>query len=90
MARADLTRQADQLTRMQADYGDVVPRRDFQMLEARYTAFQEKHDVLQSDFNQLKEEHDTMLEVHKQVRMFFCCLIQKGPELYILAYIFEN
>ena len=70
VARADLTRQADQLTRMQADYGDVVPRRDFQMLEAKHAELEEKFNLRQTDFNQLKEEHDTMLEVHKQVRHF--------------------
>ena len=52
---------------MQADYGDVVPRRDFLMLEAKHTELEEKHNLLQSDFDQLKEEHHTMLEVHKQV-----------------------
>nr|CAB3267300.1 translin-associated factor X-interacting protein 1 [Phallusia mammillata] len=67
VAREDLTRQAEQLTRMQADYGDVVPRRDFEMLEAKHAELNEKHEQLQSDFKQLKDEHETILDVHKQV-----------------------
>ncbi|CAK8688954.1 unnamed protein product [Clavelina lepadiformis] len=67
VAKDDLTRQANELTRIQADYGDVVPRRDFQMLEAKHVELEEKHKQLVSDFQGLKEEHDTLLDVHKQV-----------------------
>nr|XP_018668511.1 translin-associated factor X-interacting protein 1 [Ciona intestinalis] len=67
VAREDLSRQADELTRMQADYGDVVPRRNFEMLEAKFAELNEKYTTLTDDFQQLKDEHETILDVHKQV-----------------------
>lgn len=37
MARQDLTTSQVKLNKMTADYGDVVPRRDFESLENKYS-----------------------------------------------------
>ena len=36
-AREDLDAKSSKLAEMEADYGDVVPRRDFERLEAQFT-----------------------------------------------------
>ncbi|XP_019638236.1 PREDICTED: translin-associated factor X-interacting protein 1-like [Branchiostoma belcheri] len=66
-ARVDLKKMSEELIRMKADYGDVVPRRDFEMLEAKHNALLETEGVLRDQFSKLQQEHDTLLEVHKQV-----------------------
>lgn len=53
---------------MKADYGDVIPRRDFLMLETKFQEIEEKNETIDKDFKLLKEEHDTLLDVHKQVQ----------------------
>ncbi|XP_020667130.2 translin-associated factor X-interacting protein 1 isoform X3 [Pogona vitticeps] len=67
MARQDLTKAQVELNTMKANYGDVVPRREYELQEEKYNNLAEKMAVLQKDFSDLQEEYDTMLEVHKQV-----------------------
>jgi len=69
VAREDLAKQAEELIRIKADYGDVVPRRDFLALESKFTELEEKHELLRKDFVQLQDEHETLQDVHKQVRL---------------------
>lgn len=52
---------------MIANYGDVIPRRDFEGLEKKNVELTEKMTVMEKDFSTLKQEHDALLEVHKQV-----------------------
>ncbi|XP_077993673.1 translin-associated factor X-interacting protein 1-like [Glandiceps talaboti] len=66
-AREDLSAATLRLNEMIANYGDVVPRRDFESLEKNYQTFQEEMETMQGDHRQLMTEHDTLLEVHKQV-----------------------
>ncbi|XP_072013895.1 translin-associated factor X-interacting protein 1-like [Amphiura filiformis] len=66
-AREDLTDATQRLNEMIANYGDVVPRRDFEALQANHNKLQEEMDTLKADHGQLMEEHDTLLEVNKQV-----------------------
>ncbi|XP_033897346.2 translin-associated factor X-interacting protein 1-like isoform X2 [Acipenser ruthenus] len=67
VAREDLTRLQVELNCMKADYGEVVPRRDFTALEKNHKEALAKKATLQKDFDQLKEEYDTLLDIHKQV-----------------------
>ncbi|XP_063168990.1 translin-associated factor X-interacting protein 1 [Candoia aspera] len=67
VARQDLTKAQVDLNTMQANYGDVVPRRDFELQEQKYNDLAEKMAMLQKDFNDLHEEYEIMLDVHKQV-----------------------
>ncbi|KAJ6666003.1 hypothetical protein lerEdw1_000907 [Lerista edwardsae] len=67
MARKDLTKAQVELNTMKANYGDVVPRREFELQEQKYQDLSEKMTTLQKNFDELMEEHDTMLEIHKQV-----------------------
>ncbi|XP_066494078.1 translin-associated factor X-interacting protein 1 [Tiliqua scincoides] len=67
MARQDLTKAQVELNTLKANYGDVVPRREFELQEQKYQELSEKMTTLQKNFDDLMEEHDTMLEIHKQV-----------------------
>jgi hypothetical protein len=45
------------LTKMEADYGDVIPRRDYLTLEAVYKELEEKNSVLDKDYKNVKNEN---------------------------------
>ncbi|XP_022094561.1 translin-associated factor X-interacting protein 1-like [Acanthaster planci] len=66
-AREDLTDATQRLTEMIANYGDVVPRRDFEGLKVQHEKLQEELAQLKNDHEVLMSEHDTLLEVNKQV-----------------------
>ena len=44
------------LTKMEADYGEVVPRRDYLALETVYNEIKEKSDALEQAHTSLKSE----------------------------------
>ncbi|KAH0619561.1 hypothetical protein JD844_000281, partial [Phrynosoma platyrhinos] len=67
MARQDLSKAQVDLNTMRANYGDVVPRREFELQEQKYNDLAVKMEILQKDFNDLQNEYETMLDVHKQV-----------------------
>ncbi|XP_067853936.1 translin-associated factor X-interacting protein 1 isoform X2 [Heptranchias perlo] len=67
VTRADLKVLQVQLNAMKAEYGDVVPRRDFEALDKNYNELTEKNEILQKHFSQLKQEYSTLFEVNKQV-----------------------
>ncbi|XP_045191892.2 translin-associated factor X-interacting protein 1-like [Mercenaria mercenaria] len=66
-AREDERAASQRLSEMEANYGDVIPRRDFETLEKKHIALEESVGVIQGDFDKLKQEHEALLEVHKQV-----------------------
>ncbi|XP_074864747.1 translin-associated factor X-interacting protein 1 isoform X1 [Carettochelys insculpta] len=66
IARQDLTKAQVELNTMKANYGDVVPRRDFESQGKKYSDLCEKMEVLQKDFEDLRREYDTLLEVHRE------------------------
>ncbi|NXW56402.1 TXIP1 protein, partial [Eurystomus gularis] len=66
VARQDLTRAHVKLNAMIADYGDVVPRRDFESLEKKYSDLLQEMKDLQKDFEQLHKQHETLLETHRE------------------------
>ncbi|XP_041794514.1 translin-associated factor X-interacting protein 1 [Chelmon rostratus] len=68
VCRVDLTKAQEELNRMKAEYWDFVPRRNWDILEQthKHTLLQVAHlKTLQGDFDQLKSEYDTLLELHK-------------------------
>ncbi|KAL2094112.1 hypothetical protein ACEWY4_011424 [Coilia grayii] len=67
VCREDLTKAQVELNRLHAEYGDVVPRRDWESLDRSHRENVQKLETLQIDFDQMKTEYDTLLEVHKQV-----------------------
>ncbi|XP_031420247.1 translin-associated factor X-interacting protein 1 [Clupea harengus] len=67
VCREDLTKAQVELNRLHAEYGDVVPRRDWESLDRSHQESIQKMETLQIDFDQMKTEYDTLLEVHKQV-----------------------
>ncbi|XP_042599976.1 translin-associated factor X-interacting protein 1-like isoform X1 [Cyprinus carpio] len=66
VCREDLTKVQVELNRLQAEYSDVVPRRDWDNLNHIHEETLIKLETLQTDFDQLKSEYDTLLEVHRQ------------------------
>ncbi|XP_029909941.1 translin-associated factor X-interacting protein 1 isoform X2 [Myripristis murdjan] len=66
VCREDLTKAQMELNRFQAEYLDVVPRRDLDALERTHKQTLLQLERLQRDFDQLKREHDTLLELHKR------------------------
>ncbi|XP_069580758.1 translin-associated factor X-interacting protein 1 [Brachyistius frenatus] len=67
VCRGDLTEAQRELNAMRADYWDVVPRRDWEALELKHKDALLQLKTLQVDFEQLKSEYDTLLELHKTV-----------------------
>lgn len=45
------------LTKMEADYGEVVPRRDYLALETVYNELKEKSDTLEGDYSTLRNDY---------------------------------
>ncbi|KFW60951.1 Translin-associated factor X-interacting protein 1, partial [Pygoscelis adeliae] len=80
IARQDLTKAQVKLNTMTADYGDVVPRRDFESLEKKYSDLLQEMKTLQKDFDQLHTEYETLLEIHRETaeeRDNFCAELQR-------------
>ncbi|KAJ8335622.1 hypothetical protein SKAU_G00389640 [Synaphobranchus kaupii] len=67
VCREDMTRAQVELNQLQADYADVVPRRDWDNLELAHQENQEKLETMQKDFDRLKAQNDTLVEEHQQV-----------------------
>ncbi|XP_027321876.2 translin-associated factor X-interacting protein 1 isoform X1 [Anas platyrhynchos] len=66
IARQDLTKTQVKLNAMIADYGDVVPRREFESLEKKYSDLQQEMETLKKDFDQLHKEYQTLLEIQRE------------------------
>lgn len=57
MCRQNLTDAMKRLTKMEADYGDVIPRRDYLALEVVYKEIEAKNEIFDKDLKSLKTEH---------------------------------
>uniref|UniRef100_A0A8C9Q2W6 Translin associated factor X interacting protein 1 n=1 Tax=Spermophilus dauricus TaxID=99837 RepID=A0A8C9Q2W6_SPEDA len=64
MTRQDLTHTQMELNTMKANFGDVVPRRDFEMQEKINKDLQEQLDSLRADYEEVCKEHDSLLQMH--------------------------
>nr|XP_020740749.1 translin-associated factor X-interacting protein 1 isoform X3 [Odocoileus virginianus texanus] len=64
MARQDLTRTQMELNTMKANFGDVVPRRDFEMQEKTLKELQEQLESLRDDYEEVRKEHEMLLQLH--------------------------
>ncbi|XP_076771910.1 translin-associated factor X-interacting protein 1 isoform X3 [Arvicanthis niloticus] len=64
MTRQDLTRTQMELNTMKANFGDVVPRRDFEMQEKTNMELQEQLESLRSDYEEVRKEHEMLLQLH--------------------------
>ncbi|XP_024901025.1 translin-associated factor X-interacting protein 1 isoform X4 [Pteropus alecto] len=64
MARQDLARTQMELNTMKANFGDVVPRRDFEMQEKTNKDLQEQLDSLRDDYKEVCKEHEMLLQLH--------------------------
>lgn len=77
-AREDEASATRRLNEMVANYGDVIPRRDYEQLQKHYEIIEEKLETLSNDFKKLHAEHNTLLDVHKQI-------LQQRDDYYIEA-----
>lgn len=66
-ARHDLDLKTQKLAEVMADYGDVVPRRDFEKLENDHQSVESELETLQKDHETLVNEHSVLIEVHRKV-----------------------
>ncbi|XP_004843071.1 translin-associated factor X-interacting protein 1 isoform X3 [Heterocephalus glaber] len=64
MTRQDLTHTQMELNTMKANFGDVVPRRDFEMQEKTNKDLQEQLDSLRADYEEVRKEHEILLQLH--------------------------
>ncbi|TRY86672.1 hypothetical protein DNTS_005017 [Danionella cerebrum] len=64
VCREDLTKAQAELNRIQAEYIEVVPRRNWDQLNQIHEETLKKLETLQTDFTQMKTEYDTLLELH--------------------------
>eukprot|EP00116_Pleurobrachia_bachei_P005167 sb/3465429/ len=63
--KEDLAKLQDKLNDVLADYGDVVPRREYERLEGLHTTNSESLERYKTDYNSLIKEHQTLLDQHK-------------------------
>uniref|UniRef100_G1QYC2 Translin associated factor X interacting protein 1 n=1 Tax=Nomascus leucogenys TaxID=61853 RepID=G1QYC2_NOMLE len=64
MTRQDLTRTQMELNTMKANFGDVVPRRDFEMQEKTNKDLQEQLDTLKASYEEVRKEHEILMQLH--------------------------
>ncbi|KAK2085287.1 Translin-associated factor X-interacting protein 1 [Saguinus oedipus] len=66
MTRQDLTRTQMELNTMKANFGDVVPRRDFEMQEKTNKDLQEQVllDSLRASYEEVRKEHEILMQLH--------------------------
>ncbi|XP_016878934.1 translin-associated factor X-interacting protein 1 isoform X8 [Homo sapiens] len=64
MTRQDLTRTQMELNNMKANFGDVVPRRDFEMQEKTNKDLQEQLDTLRASYEEVRKEHEILMQLH--------------------------
>ncbi|XP_031590143.1 translin-associated factor X-interacting protein 1 isoform X1 [Oreochromis aureus] len=69
VCREDLRNAQEELNRMNAEYWGVVPQCDWDALEQKHQRTELQLKTLQDNFDQLKSEHDTLLELHKRGSM---------------------
>ena len=75
-AREDEKAASQRLTEMVANYGDVIPRREFEQLTKDFTKLQEDFEQKVGDFSQLQEEHECVHVFHAT-----CCWRTSCDEL---------
>ena len=60
-AREDIEIKNQKLAQMEADYGDVVPRRDYERLK-------ERAHVLEKDLEKVRKDQEALMKEHRLVR----------------------
>jgi len=66
-AREDLDRITWDLKTMEANYQDVIPRRDFESLEKRFNELSTSSEATAQSFDSLTEEHSRLVQAHADV-----------------------
>lgn len=65
-AREDIEIKNQKLAQMEADYGDVVPRRDYERLNERFQMLEKDLEKVRKDQEMLMKEHSTLLDVQRK------------------------
>ncbi|KAK7114786.1 translin-associated factor X-interacting protein 1-like [Littorina saxatilis] len=66
-AREDEKAASVRLNEMIANYGDVIPRREFEALEKNYKEVEKHAEANETDFLKLQAEHNALLDIQKHV-----------------------
>jgi len=66
-ARADLTACSKELNIIKADYNDVIPRRDYDIMKTDRENLVGEMSNLKDQFDILQQEHQALLEAHAEV-----------------------
>ncbi|KAM9753244.1 translin-associated factor X-interacting protein 1 isoform 1-T2 [Menidia menidia] len=66
VCRGDLTQTQEQLHQMKAEYWGVVPQRDWDALERAHQQALQQLETLRGDFDLLRSEYDSLLEIYKR------------------------
>jgi len=67
IAQKDLARANEELSRTKADYGDVVPRREYNEQTKLLEQTTNNFEKIKSDFDKIHKEHKTLLDLHQQI-----------------------
>jgi predicted nuclease with TOPRIM domain len=69
LARAteDLRASNGRINQILADYGDVVPRRDFEMMETSYRGVESELETLKVKYTSLQDEHNVLTGMYKDM-----------------------
>lgn len=65
--KEDLARLQEKLNEVLADYGDVVPRREYERIEALHAANSESLERYKGDYQTLLKEHQVLMGQHKTI-----------------------
>ena len=71
MCRKNLDDAMKRLTRMEADYGDVVPRRDYEKLKVTYENLVDESNEMKESFKKYKVDLDALEKTHKKLENRF-------------------
>ncbi len=71
MCRRNLNDAMKRLTKMEADYGDVVPRRDYEQLKLQHENLQEASSEMREEFASNKKELFALKEAHRSLETRF-------------------
>eukprot|EP00794_Sanderia_malayensis_P018901 gene18901-20803_t len=65
--REDLATKTQKLAEVMADFGDVVPRRNFEELDAQFKVLQSELEETKGNHKTLMSEHSLLIGVHKKL-----------------------
>jgi len=66
-AREDLEARTQKLSEVMANFGDVVPSKDYERLDAQFKAQEKEMEEQKKNYETLINEHSTLINLHKKI-----------------------